>query len=233
MSAAQVVSTLESYHSPDVRKKYERHFPVHQRGEDQFIGVRMGQVFALAKTYTDMPLEEIERLLENRFHEVRVAAVSIMDFQARRKKSSEERRQALFDLYIRRHDRINCWDLVDRSAPHVVGGYLMDKARDPLFQLASSSHVWERRTAIVSTLFFISRGDKGDTFRIAELLLHDTEEYVQKAVGWALRSVGGCELIHFLDQHADSMPRVVLRNAIEKLDTAVCNDYLGRTISIL
>jgi len=227
MKAEQVIQLLESYKSQDELKKYERFFPLDKRGDDQFIGVRMGQVFELAKSYIDMPIDEIERLLESPVHEVRVAAVSIMDFRARGKKTTAEQKKDLFDLYMRRHDRINCWDLVDRSAPHVIGGYLVDKPRDILYILASSPNIWERRTAIVSTLFFIGRGDKSDTFHIAELLLHDAEEYIQKATGWALRSAGGKELTHFLDQHAGSMPRMALRYAIEKLEKAQRDYYLG------
>ena len=101
-----------------------------------------------------MPLDDVEKLLDNPFYEVRMGAVSIMDFQARQKRISDEHRKALFDFYIRRHDRINNWDLVDRAAPHVVGGCLADKPRDVLHQLAKSSNPWERRTAIVSTYFF-------------------------------------------------------------------------------
>jgi len=226
-TAEHVVQILETYQSPEELQKYERFFPVSKRGNDQFMGVRMGQVFKIAKEYIDMPLNEIERLLESPVHEVRVAAVSIMDFLARNRKTSAEQRKQLFDLYIRRHDRINCWDLVDRSAPHVVGGFLVDKSRDPLYQLAYSSIVWERRTAIVSTLFFIGKGDVSDTFRISEMLLPDTEEFVQKAVGWALRSAGGRELPRFLEQHAANMPRITLRYAIEKLDKPMREYYLG------
>ena len=105
---------------------------------DVLIGVRMGEVFALAKEHMDMPLDEIEKLLESPIHEARVGAVSIMDFQARSKKTTEARRRELFDLYIRRHDRINSWDLVDRSAPYVVGGYLFERSRKILYKLARS-----------------------------------------------------------------------------------------------
>ena len=103
----------------------------------------------------EMPLDEIEKLLESKIHEVRVGAVSVMDFQARRKKTPESRRQELYNLYLRRHDRINDWDLVDRSAPYVVGSYLFDKPRAVLYKLARSKNIWERRTAIVSTGFFM------------------------------------------------------------------------------
>jgi hypothetical protein len=118
---------------------------------DVFIGVRMGQVFALAKECMNMMPEEIETLLASPIHEVRVGAVSIMDWQARSKKTSDERRRALFDLYIKRHDRINTWDLVDRSAIFVVGDFLRDQPRDILYTLARSVRPMERRTAMRSS----------------------------------------------------------------------------------
>ena len=195
-----------------------------------FIGVPMGKVFALAKTFVDAPLAEIEKLLENSIHEVRVGAVSIMDFEARRKKTPERRRKELFDLYIRRHDRINNWDLVDRSAPYVVGGYLFDKPRDILYKLARSKNVWERRTAITATYFFIRAGEVADTFNIAELLLKDDHDLIHKAIGGWLRAAGGTDrpqLLRFLDKHATTMPRVMLRYAIEHLDEAQRAHYLG------
>lgn len=130
----------------------------------------MGQIFQLAKDFVDASPHDIEVLLERPDHPPRVAAVSIMDFQARRKDTPKSRRRELYELYLRRHDRIDTWDLVDRAAPHVVGGYLWDKSREPLYRLAVSPHWNERRTSIVSTWFFIRRHDLDDTFRIAETL---------------------------------------------------------------
>jgi DNA alkylation repair enzyme len=126
-----------------------------QYGEgDTFIGVRMGQVFALAKEFIDMPPSEIEKLLESPIHEVRAGGCSIMGKQATSKKTPESRRKELYDLYLRRHDRINNWDLVDLASYKVVGSYLFDfsKPRAVLYKLARSREMWERRTAIVSKL---------------------------------------------------------------------------------
>jgi hypothetical protein len=197
---------------------------------DQFIGVPMGKVFALAKVHIDMPLAEIERLLESPIHEARAGAVAIMDFQARSKKTPPDRRKALFDLYIRRHDRINDWDLVDRSAPYVVGGYLNDKPRSVLYKLARSKSQWERRSAIVATYFFIRQDDLDDTFKIAEILVHDEADLVQKAVGGWVREAGKRDprrLLAFLDKYAASMPRMMLRYAIEHLPDSKRKHYLG------
>jgi hypothetical protein len=228
LRAERFIERLEAHRSPDQLEKYQRSF---RSGEDdEFIGVRMGQVFALAKEFIEMPPDEIEKLLESPVHEVRVGAVSIMDWQARSKKTPESRRKELYDLYIRRHNRINNWDLVDRSAPYVVGGYLFDKPRDILYKLARSKSTWERRTAIVSTGYFIRSGEVADTFKIAEMLLDDGQDLIHKATGWMLREAGKRDrpqLLRFLDQHAPSMPRTALRYAIEHLDNEQRAHYLG------
>lgn len=200
------------------------------RDLDISIGARMGEVFALAKACTDMPLSEVELLLDSPVHEARVGAVSIMDFQARRKRTSAERRQELFDLYLRRHDRINTWDLVDRSAPYVVGGYLFDKPRTPLYKLARSEVMCERRTAIVATYYFIRQDDTADTFTIAEMLVDDEEDLIQKAVGGWVREAGKRDpqaLLEFLDRFAATMPRTALRYAVQHLDEAPRAHYMA------
>ena len=194
------------------------------------MGVRMGQVFALAKEFIEMPPEEIEKLLESPLHEVRAGALSIMDKQARRKRTPESRRKELFDLYLRRTDRIDNWDLVDVACPYVVGGYLFDKPRDLLYELARSESLWERRTAIVSTSYFIKQGDVADTFEIAELLLDDEEDLIHKATGGWLREAGKRDrrrLLSFLDRHAPTMPRTALRYATEHLDREQRTHYLN------
>jgi len=188
----------------------------------------MRRVFDLAREFTDTEPEEIDRLLGDSPHLNRVGAVSIMDFQARRRATTEHRRRELYQMYLRRHDRINTWDLVDRAAPHVVGGYLADKPRDPLYLLARSSQWWERRTAIVSTWYFIRQGDTADTFRIGDILAHDPVDLVQKAVGGWIREAGKRDpagLRRFLDEHAATMPRTTLRYAIEHLDPETRTHY--------
>lgn len=192
--------------------------------------IRMGQIFQLAKDFVDASPHDIEVLLERPDHPPRVAAVSIMDFQARRKDTPKSRRRELYELYLRRHDRIDTWDLVDRAAPHVVGGYLWDKSREPLYRLAVSPHWNERRTSIVSTWFFIRRHDLEDTFRIAETLANDPHELVQMAVGGWIREAGKRDeqrLRSYLDRHAATMPRTALRYAIEQLPSDMRDHYLG------
>ena len=224
LTAAEFARQLNKLVSAAELKKIEGYF---KSGEgqysegDKFIGVRMGQIFALAKKFMHIQPAEIEKLLESPIHEMRVGAVSIMDFQARDRKTTAERLKELFELYINRHDRVNNWDLVDRSAPYVVGGYLANKPRNTLYKLARSKNMWERRTAIVSTFYFIRKGDIDDTFKIAEILVNDKEDLINKAVGGWIREAGKRDpqrLLKFLDKHAATMPRTALRYAIEKLD---------------
>jgi 3-methyladenine DNA glycosylase AlkD len=226
LTAAEFHKKLKALRSPAVSKSHS-----HLASDDSMIlGVRMGQVFALAKEYVNMELDEVEKMLESRIHEMRVGAVSIMDFQARSKRTTDERRKELFDLYIRRHNRINTWDLIDRSAPWVVGSYLFDKPRKILHKLARSKRMPERRTAIVSTLYFIGKGDVDDSFKLAEILLHDSEDLIHKANGWALRFAGDKDrkrLLLFLDKHASTMPRVTLRYATEHFDKKLRDRYLN------
>ncbi len=224
INAAQFVKKLRTYASPKEVEKIQRYFKS-GKGEygegDKFIGVRMGQLFPLAKEFIEMQPDEIEKLLESPIHEARAGGLSIIGQQSRRKKTPNSRRKELFDLYMRRHDRVNNWDLVDLGALSVVGIYLLNKPRDILHKLARSKSIWERRTAIVSTGQFIKKGDLADTFEIAEMLLKDDQDLIHKATGWMLRAAGDSDrkkLLSFLDKHAATMPRTLLRYSIEHLD---------------
>lgn len=226
LTAAEFLKTLEMLRSSKVA---ESHKHLASDSDDVIWGVRMGQVFALAKEFVEMPLDEVEKLLESPIHEARVGAVSIMDFQARSKKITEGRRKELFELYTNRHDRINTWDLVDRSAPYVVGGYLFNKPRKALYKLARSKKMPERRTAIVSTGYFIRQDDVDDTFKIAEMLVNDKEDLIHKATGWMLRAAGDVDrqkLVAFLEKYAASMPRITLRYATEHFEKKQRTEYL-------
>lgn len=219
--ASAFLRRLEALKSEDEREKYKRYFKdaVGVPGEgDHFIGVRMGHVFALAKEFIDMPPSEIERLLESDIHEARAGALSIMEKQYRRKSTPDSRRGELYELYLRRHDRINNWDLVDLAAHHVVGAWLVDKDRSVLHELARSANPWERRTALVATFAFIRISQLDDAYAIAEATLKDPEDLVNKATGWVLRAADGVDrerLLQFLDTHASSMPRTTVRAAME------------------
>jgi 3-methyladenine DNA glycosylase AlkD len=129
-----------------------------------------------------------------------------------------------------RHDRINNWDLVDLGCLHMTGSYLFDKPRSILYKLARSKNIWERRTAILSTCYFIRQNDLDDTFKIAEILVKDKEDLVHKATGWMLRFAGDKDrkrLLSFLDQYAATMPRTLLRYAIEKLEPKWREHYMA------
>jgi len=185
------------------------------------IGVKMGDVFKLAKEYIDMPLREVKKLLIHDVHEARVGAVSILDFNARNKKISDEYRKELYEFYLDNHQYINTWDLVDRAAPYVIGGYLNDKSRQPLYDLAKSSSPMERRTAITATYYFIREGDIDDTFALAAILAGDKEKFVQTAVGSWLREAGkqnSARLVDFLVVHKNELSKIAMRYAMEKLD---------------
>jgi len=234
LTAKHFIDRLKLLQSDAELKKIQRYF---KTGEgtysegDVFMGVRMGSLFALAKEFGDMPVKELEKLLESPIHEVRAGAVSIMDKASRSKKISESRRKEFFDLYMNRHDRINNWDLVDLGCLYMTGSYLYDKPRAILYKLAKSKDLWKRRTAILSTCYFIRQGDLDDTYAISELLLKDKEDLVHKAIGWMLRFAGDKNpkrLLQFLDKYAAIMPRVLLRNCIEKLDQKKRTHYLAK-----
>lgn len=235
INAVEFVKRLKSLSSPEEAKKILRYFKTGEGeyGEgDIFIGVKMGTLFNLAKEFIEMPPIEIEKLLESPVHEVRAGACSIMGKQASSKKTPEARRKELYNLYLRRHERINNWDLVDLASYKVVGSYMFDfnKPRTILYKLAKSKNLWERRTSIVSTLYFIRKGETEDAFKIAEVLAHDKEDLVNKGTGWALRYAGQKEpkkLLDFLNKHAATMSRVALRYAIEHLDKKQREHYLG------
>jgi 3-methyladenine DNA glycosylase AlkD len=232
-NAKQFLAALKTIADPARVDEVSRYFhpdPNAGSGDNKTLGVSPGKVFPVAKQFVEMSLADIEKLLDSRYYEVRLGAVSIMDFQARAKRITPEQRKALFDLYLRRHDRINNWDLVDRAAPHVVGGYLADKPREVLYRLARSRNPWERRTAIVSTYYFLRSGEVEDTFAIAEILVNDKHELVQKAVGSWIREAGKKDqkrLVQFLTKHSATMPRTILRYAVEKLPPAQRAKLLG------
>ena len=167
-----------------------------------------------------MPLDEVERLLDSPIHEARAGAVRILAEGAKARGATDADRKARADLYLRRLDRIDNWDLVDLGAWDVVGRYLIDHPRDVLDELAGTDDLWSRRTAILATIAFIRIGQTDDAFRLAERLVDDPHDLIQKAVGGVLRYAGDADrprLEAFLAAHATTMPRTTLRYAIERL----------------
>ena len=232
MTAEHVTLELTKYEDPFRAQLASRFFKTGkgQYGEgDVFVGVAVPDVRTVAKKYAALSLLEIEKLLESDIHEHRLAALIIMTNQA--KKAQPAYKKALYDLYVRRTDRINNWDLVDTSCRDVIGGFLIDKSRRPLYSFAQSRNIWERRMAIVATWQFIREGDVRDVFGLAEVLLNDKEDLIHKAVGWMLREAGKKDqdkLAQFLDTHASSMPRTMLRYAIERFESDQRQYFLNK-----
>lgn len=215
-TAEQVVADLRKISSPDADS---HRFFYDGLGKTKVIGVGIGKVFPIAKVHKNMALAEVEKLLDSEFYEVRMAAAAIMDFQAR-EKASPNSLETLYALYMRRHDRLDNWDFVDRAAPNVVGQYLADKPREPLYELARSSDPWRRRTAIVATYHFIRNGEPEDTFRIAGMLANDEHEMVQKAIGSWVRTAGDIDppgLEAYLGRNLKAIPTQTISMIIEKL----------------
>ena len=225
-TAADFITALQLHQSDVEKEKLQRYFKTGE-GEygagDVFMGIRMGELFKIAADFMTLPLDEVELLLDSPIHEIRAGALSIMDKKGRSKKTTEPERKAMFELYLRRLDRINNWDLVDVSCQYVIGRYLEDKPRDILYELAQSDDMWARRTAIVSTAYFLRNKQPDDTFAIAAILVNDREDLIHKAVGGWIRQAGKTDktrLKRFLDVHAAAMPGTMLRYATEHFDIA-------------
>ena len=195
---------------------------------DKFLGVAAAPLRRISRQFRDLPLSEVDRLLASPWHEDRSAGVLILGEAYGR--SDPDRQERIYRLYLSRTDRINGWDLVDCSAAEVVGRHLRHRSRKPLHRLAQSRSLWERRIAIVATKHWIRDGESGETMALVERMVHDSEDLIQKAVGWMLREVGKQDraaLRLFLDRHAATMPRTMLRYAIEKLPPSVRRRYLA------
>lgn len=220
LKAGDIESRLEELGDPKLAAFQQGFFRTGPGGYgegDVFLGLKVPILRRLARDFRSLSLHECERLLESRYHEARLVALVILVEAFRR--GDPDIRQAIHDLYLARTDRVNGWDLVDLSAAWIVGEHLADRDRSILLRLARSESLWERRIAIVSTHYFIRRGEFTDTLRIADILLEDSHDLIHKAVGWMLREVGKRgpeEERAFLRDRYGRMPRTMLRYAIEK-----------------
>lgn len=200
-----------------------------QYGEgDQFMGVTVPDQRKVARQYRDIPLQAIHILLSSPIHEHRLTSLLILCEQFKQVKDQ----QAIYDFYIQHTGMVNNWDLVDVSAPRIVGTYLLTHSRSKLYTLARSQTLWERRIAIISTLAFIAQNDYEDTLALAEILLGDKEDLIHKAVGWTLREIGKRDVViekSFLDKYACIMPRTMLRYSIEHFSDKERKYYLHLT----
>jgi 3-methyladenine DNA glycosylase AlkD len=198
---------------------------------DIFLGITVPASRKIALRYTHLPLKDIAQLLASPIHEHRFAALEILVVQY--EKAQEQQREEIFNFYLQNTHRTNNWDLVDTSAPYIVGEHLRTRSRAILDKLATSPILWERRIAIVATLGLIRHGELKETFRIARELLKDKEPLIHKATGWLLREAGKVsrlELIAFLERHAGTMPRTTLRYAIERFPPEERKQWLQREI---
>jgi 3-methyladenine DNA glycosylase AlkD len=198
---------------------------------DRFLGIRVPVLRKLAKRYRKLPMAAVNRLLTSEFHEERQLALFLL--VARFQSSGEADRQKLYYLYLKHTAFINNWDLVDGSAEHIVGAYLFNRDRKPLYSLVRSDDLWERRIAILSTYHFIKRNDFADALKIFEMVLADKEDLIHKAAGWMLREIGKRDIEAeeiFLKKHYHKMPRTMLRYAIEKFPEEKRQAYLKKTV---
>lgn len=229
MNAETVQQALEELADPAIAVHSQRFFKTGPGGYgegDQFRGIRVPVLRTVARRFDKIPLDEAERLLHAPFHEDRLTALLILVRQFGRKHADH---QAIYDLYLGNTAHINNWDLVDSSAPQIVGAFLADRPRHILDELAQSPSLWERRIAIMATQHFIRLGQFDDTLRLARALLHDGEDLIHKAVGWMLREVGNRNLAveeAFLAEIYQTMPRTMLRYAIEKFPEEKRKKYL-------
>lgn len=194
---------------------------------DVFLGVRVPAIRGLVKDLADLPPGEALRLLASPFHEARL--LGLLCWVRLYRAGPEPLRAEVYAAYLANTGRINNWDLVDLSAPEIVGAHLLNRSRRPLYRLARSRKLWERRIAIVATHRFIRAGSFDDTLRIAELLLRDDHDLIHKASGWMLREAGKRNesvLRGFLDRHHRVMPRTMLRYSIERLPPADRRRYM-------
>ncbi len=196
---------------------------------DKFLGIVVPEQRKAAQKYPNLSLPELQQLLSSGIHEYRLTALFILirKFQ----KATDAEKKEIFNFYLKNTPNINNWDLVDSSAPHIVGTYLLDQDKSVLYQLARSPNLWEKRIAILSTLAFIRAGKFEHTLKMAEILLHDSHDLLHKAVGWMLREIGNQNQEaeeEFLNKHYRTMPRTMLRYAIEKFEKKKKEMYMKK-----
>jgi 3-methyladenine DNA glycosylase AlkD len=194
---------------------------------DVFIGVRVPDLRKLVKEYQDITIKEVMQLLKSSIHEKRLFALLIL--VSKYSKGNETLKKRIYELYLQNTKFINSWDLVDGSAQHIVGAFLMDKSKEPIYRLAKSNSLWERRIAILSTFHFIKHDNYSETLKISKILLTDEQDLIHKAVGWMLREIGKRHISTeemFLKKYYKRMPRTMLRYAIEKFPESKRKKYL-------
>ena len=225
-----LIAELEKARNPEQAEILQRFFKT-GKGEygdgDVFLGIKVPVQRSIAKKYFGLGLPKIKELLKSKVHEHRLTGVIILD--GKYKKAGDGEKENIFNFYLENIKNINNWDLVDLSAPNIVGDFLFKRNKKILYKLVQSENIWKRRIAIISTFSFIRKGEFEDGLAISELLLKDTHDLIHKAVGWMLREIGKRNLEieeNFLKQHYKNMPRTMLRYAIERFEEEKRKKYL-------
>jgi 3-methyladenine DNA glycosylase AlkD len=233
---AQIIRDLAQLKDPGRAKNLSWFFKTGkgQYGEgDIFLGIPVPEQRKVAKKYISLSLNDLQELLNSKIHEHRFTALLILVSKYR--KAGEFVKEEIFYFILKNTENINNWDLVDLSAPRIIGDYLLNRERSILYKLAKSKSLWERRISILSTFKFIDNNDFKDALRISELLLHDEHDLIHKAVGWALREIGKRDQNleeRFLNKHYLYMPRTMLRYAIEKFEEKKRQNYLSKNTTL-
>ena len=197
---------------------------------DVFLGLTVPRQRAIAKKYTKLTLADLRKLLNSKFHEYRL--ISLLILTEKYKKADNQEKNKIAGFYLKNTKKINNWDLVDLSAHKILGDYLLEKDKKIIYRLAKSENLWERRISILTTFYFIGKGEFEDSLKIAEILLNDKHDLIHKAVGWMLREIGKRNieiLTGFLEKYSRRMPRTMLRYAIEKFDDSKRKTFLNKS----
>ncbi|VVA43370.1 Alkylation repair enzyme superfamily protein [Candidatus Roizmanbacteria bacterium] len=235
----KIIKDLQESSDPERAKNLQWFFKT-GKGEygkgDIFLGITVPMLRSISKKYQNLDLAEIQKLIENKIHEYRLSALMILRFKYEKtlrlpieKRVAQGKEIVVF--YLKNTKKINNWDLVDLSCHYILGNYLLDKDRAILYQLAKSKNLWKRRIAIISTFEFIRNHQYIDTLEISKILLKDKHDLIHKAGGWMLRELGKRDKkteIDFLNKHYKSMPRTMLRYAIEKFSDRERKIYLAK-----
>ena len=233
----ELINELKSAGDPERAKNLARFFKT-GKGEygegDQFLGITVPKLREISKKYQSLDLNDLQKLLESKIHEHRLSALMILRMQySSFAKASADKQKSIVRFYLKNTKRINNWDLVDLSCHYILGNWLLDKDRRILYKLAKSENLWERRISIISTFAFIRENQFVDTLEISKILLNDKQDLIHKAVGWALREIGKKDKtteIDFLNKHYKTIPRTMLRYAIEKFSDKERKYYLVKTV---
>jgi 3-methyladenine DNA glycosylase AlkD len=230
MNLSQIRKAISKEKNPAQAINLQRFFKTGKGdyGEgDIFYGIKVPVQRGIAKLFKDLSLIDLKELINSKVHEERLIAAFILIDQFKR--GDHKKKKVIYDFYLKNRKGINNWDLVDLSAPKIVGAYLIDKEKDLLYKFARSEDLWEKRISIISTQAFIREHYFEDTLKISEILLNDKHDLIHKAVGWMLREVGNRDLKteeEFLQKHYKTMPRTMLRYAIEKFPEKKRKSYL-------